>query len=83
MLPFPQNEYLVEHDLWIAAVAECYYKTALIPEPLIKYRRHGANVSSGGNAKGYPFVIKVYRRMYRILQIVLIKLQGRVSKNED
>lgn len=78
VLPFPSNTYLMEHDLWIAAVAECYYKTALIHDPLIKYRRHGNNVSSGGNAKGYPFIIKVYRRIYRILQIVLIKLQGRV-----
>ena len=25
-LPFPENAYLMEHDLWLAAVAECYFK---------------------------------------------------------
>ena len=65
-LPFPQSAYLMEHDLWLAAVGECYFKTAIISEPLIKYRRHGNNVSSGGEGKGYPLPIKIYRRMYRL-----------------
>lgn len=65
-LPFPDNAYLMEHDLWLAAVAECYFKTSLIDKPLIKYRRHGGNVSSGGASKGYSVPIKIYRRLYRL-----------------
>lgn len=72
-LPFPDNEYLMEHDLWLAAVAECYFKTALIRTPLIKYRRHGNNVSSGGASRGYSIPIKLYRRLYRLKCLVKIR----------
>lgn len=70
VLPFPSNSYLLEHDLWIAAVAECYFKTSLIEEPLIKYRRHGGNVSSGGSSKGYCLPVKIYRRIYRLNKLI-------------
>lgn len=72
-LPFPENVYLMEHDLWLAAVAECYYKTSLIYKPLIKYRRHGGNASSGGDGNGYPIYIKVYRRLYRLFCLAAIR----------
>lgn len=72
-LPFPENAYLMEHDLWLAAVAECYFKTSLIEEPLIKYRRHGGNVSSGGASKGYSVPIKIYRRLYRLKCLARIR----------
>ncbi|MDM0906261.1 glycosyltransferase family 2 protein [Clostridium perfringens] len=77
-LPFPKNAYLMEHDLWIAAVSECYFKTKLISQPLIKYRRHGANVSSGGITKGYPLFIKIKRRIYRLIE--LIKIYPKILK---
>lgn len=83
ILPFPNNGYLIEHDLWIASVAECYFKTSLINEPLICYRRHGSNTSSGGNDKGYSLSIKAYRRLYRLQ--CLYKLRGTIKriKNKD
>lgn len=65
-LPFPDNAYLMKHDLWLAAVAECYFKTSLIDKTLIKYRRHGGNVSSGDANKGYSVPIKIYIRLYRL-----------------
>lgn len=82
VLPFPQNSYLVEHDLWIAAVSECFFKTKLIYEPLIKYRRHGGNVSSGGEGKGYPLLIKIYRRIYRLVCLMRIsrKVENQLSE---
>lgn len=72
ILPFPNNSELIEHDLWIAAVSECYFKTELIHEPLIKYRRHGKNVSSGGDGKGYSLFMKIYRRIYRLIKLLEI-----------
>ena len=45
-LPFP-NE-LPMHDWWIALAAmKKGYKTVLLPESLIKWRRHGENVTGG------------------------------------
>lgn len=70
VLPFPNNSYLMEHDLWIAAISEAYYKTAIIQEPLIQYRRHSTNASTGGMSQGYPLHIKIIRRIYRLVCIV-------------
>lgn len=77
VLPFPNNSKLMEHDLWIAAVSEYYFKTELIYEPLIKYRRHGNNVSTGGEGKGYSIFNKIYRRLYRLYYI--IKIRNRIK----
>lgn len=66
VLPFPGHTYLMEHDLWIATVAEYYFSTALINKALIEYRRHEENASSGGFSKGYSIPIKVIRRIYRL-----------------
>lgn len=76
-LPFPNNAYLMEHDLWLATVAEFYFKTAVIRKPLIQYRRHENNVSSGGSSKGYSLPIKIYRRLYRLQ--CLMKIRNKVK----
>lgn len=45
-LPFPEK--LPMHDWWIALVAlKKGYKTVLLPEILLKWRRHGENVTGG------------------------------------
>lgn len=66
ILPFPQNDKLVEHDIWIAALGFMCYKTVLVKKPLILYRRHEKNVSDGGFEKGYSLPNKIYRRVYRV-----------------
>lgn len=71
-LPFPKNDALVEHDIWIAAVGLLYFKTELLREQLILYRRHGNNVSDGGFEKGYSFFNKIYRRIYRLVCLLRI-----------
>lgn len=78
-LPFPNNAYLMEHDLWLASVAECYFKTSLIEKPLIKYRRHGGNVSNGGDGKGYSLPVKIYRRFYRLF--CLWKIRNKIKSS--
>lgn len=77
ILPFPKDETLVEHDIWIAAVGLLYFRTKLIYEPLILYRRHGGNVSDGGFDKGYSLGNKIYRRLYRLIN--LIKINKRIE----
>lgn len=44
VLPFPNK--LPMHDQWLGLTAERCFKTALLDETLILYRRHGGNVTS-------------------------------------
>ncbi|WP_070301311.1 glycosyltransferase family 2 protein [Janthinobacterium sp. HH104] len=69
-LPFPGNRKLCPHDLWLTLVAELYYRVELIEEPLILYRRHGANVSSGGSASTNSFFNKMQFRAYCLLKVL-------------
>ena len=78
-LPFPEKDSLVEHDIWLAAVAMFYFKVALIKEPLILYRRHTSNSSNGGFEKGYSLFNKIYRRIYRLNKLIEIKF----NQNRD
>lgn len=68
-LPFPENDFLVEHDVWLAAVAFAYFNVAQIGEQLIYYRRHGSNASSGGFNKGYSMQVKIKKRLYRVKKL--------------
>lgn len=80
-IPFPKNDSLVEHDIWLAAVGFLYFDVKLIEQPLIYYRRHDANTSAGGFEKGYSMANKIYRRIYRIKE--LYKIRKRVHKIKE
>lgn len=80
VVPFPKNDFLIEHDIWIAAVSFLYFKYTLIKEPLIMYRRHGNNVSSGGFTEGYSIPVKLKKRVYRLLQLIKIYPKIRTIK---
>ena len=43
-LPFPRK--ISMHDMWIYFVSALYVKVYYYKEPLIYYRRHGANASN-------------------------------------
>lgn len=70
MLPFPENQNLAAHDYWIANVGEYFFKVKLINEPLIKYRRHGKNASTGGLKSDNSFQHKMKVRFYVLLQLI-------------
>ena len=72
IVPFPKNDFLVEHDIWIAAVAFLYFKAKVLREQLIYYRRHGNNVSDGGFTKGYSMNIKIQKRVYRLFKLLQV-----------
>ena len=82
-LPFPENSYSVEHDLWLAAVAELYFKVELINQPLIIYKRHGNNTSDAGTGKGYPMSVKLKRRLYRLKCLRRIKKKIKNIKEQS
>ncbi len=67
-LPFPGE--LPMHDWWIALVAiKKGYKTVLLPESLIKWRRHGENVTGGKTST----VQKMKWRLQMLLSLARIK----------
>ncbi len=68
--PFPRNQYLCAHDYWLALVAELYYKIILVEEPLMKYRRHGLNASSGGDTSPFTVRKKIQTRFYTLMMLI-------------
>lgn len=62
-LPFPKN--LQSHDRWIAWVACFKFNSKIIiPERLIKYRRHSDNISSTKLSSGTTLIKGLATRLY-------------------
>jgi glycosyltransferase involved in cell wall biosynthesis len=45
VLPFPVK--YIEPSTWVGTLVGCYSNVALVKEPLVKYRRHGKQLSAG------------------------------------
>lgn len=69
--PFPKNRRLAAHDYWICLVAELNFKTCILNEPLIKYRRHSNNASIGGGLSNNSITHKLKVRAYVALMLLL------------
>ena len=73
-LPFPKNHNLALHDAWLALNSELFFQTFILEEQLILYRRHGNNVSSGGETKSsLSRIIKI--RVYLFWCLLVRKLK--------
>ncbi|MEQ1109498.1 glycosyltransferase family 2 protein [Acinetobacter seifertii] len=70
LLPFPIQSKWCAHDYWIANVGEFFFKVKLLETPLIKYRRHGNNASTGGEKSTNTLLHKLIVRMYTLLQLI-------------
>lgn len=68
ILPFPNNTEFCPHDFWIALISEFYYKTHVIKEPLLLYRRHGGNVSS--HISSTSLIFKIQFRVYSFFKVI-------------
>jgi len=69
-LPFPTNKYLCVHDYWLALIAEFYYNVVLVHKPLVKYRRHGNNASTGGTHSPNSMLKILKTRIYVIYELI-------------
>jgi len=69
-LPFPSNHVYCTHDNWLTIVGMCYYKTIVINDKLIKYRRHEGNTSPGGFLNETTFGFKIRYRLYIIVSLI-------------
>lgn len=63
-LPFPSNRQLCTHDNWLFLVGAFLYDHKVLDERLIYYRRHDANVSTGGQLSGKSLWFKIKYRVY-------------------
>ena len=71
-LPFPKHLSLCPHDYWITLISEALFKVELLPTPLIYYRRHDKNASSGGVSKSTDtLALQLLRRSYCAVQLGL------------
>ncbi len=73
-LPFPDNQNLCPHDYWLALISEFYYNVYLIKEPLIKYRRHSTNASTGGKFSRNSIFKIVRTRFYIMTKLISRKI---------
>ena len=69
ILPFPHNKTLCPHDYWISLVCEFYFSVILVNEPLILYRRHKKNTSTGGMQSGNNLITKLLVRCYALTKV--------------
>lgn len=68
VLPFPNNTTLCPHDFWIALISEFYYKTHVVKEPLLLYRRHGGNISAHKSVT--TLIFKIQFRIYSFFKVL-------------
>lgn len=69
-LPLPENQTLCAYDYWLTLIAEYYYKVELVRQPLIKYRRHLGNASTGGTKSNNSFLKKISMRIYSLYHLL-------------
>lgn len=76
LIPFPQKQEFCAHDYWITVIGEAYYKVDLVKVPLLKYRRHGLNASTGGNKSsnslGHKLTVRAYT-LYNLIQRIRVR----------
>lgn len=76
--PFPNNQKLCTHDNWLFLVGKAFYKMKILNKPFILYRRHGNNVSPGGEkyhkVNSLFFMIKY--RFYLIFNLLHRKYEN-------
>lgn len=70
-LPFPKS--VLSHDTWLGYIGTTFFKTKIVPEKLIYYRRHENVVSITGNKSRRPII---YKLLSRIKYLSLVFLRG-------
>lgn len=70
ILPFPKS--IPMHDIWIGFAAELTLKPVFLPVQLLKYRRHGNNVSTTTGKSTAFFFQQINNRLNLLINIPLI-----------
>lgn len=71
VLPFPKNHVMCSHDNWITLVAIAYYRYRVLDDRLVRYRRHGKNVSNIDKIGTHTTLFfKIKYRVYILLNLI-------------
>ena len=73
-LPFPKK--IQSHDRWIGYVASFFFTYKIIPEALILYRRHGANLSTATERSTNGLLYKISTRIRYIYELIKLKVKS-------
>ena len=71
-LPFPKD--IVAHDYWIGMYSLLKFKVTFIDDILLKYRRHGDNVSSSSEKSTNTLFYKLFTKRFVLLCDILKRL---------
>ena len=74
-LPFPRNSNYCTFDNWIFLCAIFYFRIKIINKPLLLYRRHDDNASTGGFNSDKTLLFKLQYRLYLIFHLILRKFK--------
>ena len=77
IFPVPSYTNDIPHDLWITLVANRFFKSIVIGDKLVLYRRHSSTTSDGG-LKSPNSVFK--RISYRFQYLKLLRAQKKYIK---
>ena len=81
ILPFPK--FSVPHDIWIGLLGEIYSKVYFESEKLVKYRRHGENLSPSGGISPNTLIYKLSYRFRLIIAIILRMLSVHLKEKKN
>jgi glycosyltransferase involved in cell wall biosynthesis len=71
LLPFPRRSKFCAYDYWITLIGESCYKSRLIDDQLILYRRHEGNASPAGASSPNSLLTKVLIRAYSLSNLAM------------
>ncbi|WP_131536266.1 glycosyltransferase [Pedobacter nototheniae] len=80
-LPFPKLP--VPHDIWIGMVAKIFNNVYFTSEKLVKYRRHGANLSASSELSENSLLFKIEYRLMLLFSLVKRYLAIKFKLNES
>ena len=72
-LPFPPR--IAMHDIWLGLCASFFFSTIFIPDNLMRYRRHGGNVSPTAEHSTFPLTYSINYRLYFLYQLMKRRFQ--------
>lgn len=70
-LPFPKK--IVGHDYWIGMYGMIKFRYCFLDEVLIKYRRHGNNVSSSSEKSNKSLWFRLFSKRYYLLLSIFFR----------
>lgn len=79
--PFPATK--VGHDLWLGLIAQLYFRTMLLPEPLLLYRKHANSVTPAGLDNHNSLAFKLNYRIYIVGSLLKKIVSGACHTNNN